>query len=77
MPLALCAPRATVVASHDINLTTLRTQVCNPQAVIAAAAAQRILATLNGGGLICGDLAYANGNETQWDRWQVCLTGVQ
>ena len=45
-------------------------QVCNPQAVIAAAASPRVLSTLTGGGLICGDLAYANGNQSHWDRWQ-------
>ena len=42
---------------------------CHPAAVVAAASDPAVLATINAGGIVLGDLAYANGNGSTWDEF--------
>ena len=48
-------------------------QLASSVAVVDALVNSTLLAGVNGGAVICGDLAYANGDETLWDAWQAFM----
>ena len=60
-----------VLADLDFDCYAAATgKECDAPAVVGRAVQPLVQDAVNGGGIILGDLAYANGNNSHWDAWQ-------